>query len=180
MAAFWINLLGYQATWCVVAWSAGQGRARLGMLACTVFIATQWRASPVRRADARVLLAALGCGVLVEGVAAGSGLLAYAAPQPALPAPAWIVLLWGAFAMTLNHSMAWFAAHPWIAAIFAAVGGPLAYVGAARGFAALAFPTPMGPTLAYLAIAWALALPVLLRIARSRPAIHAPAAGAQA
>ena len=118
--AFWANLIGYQATWCVVAWSAGQGRAWLGMLACTVFIATQWRASPVRRADARVLLAALGCGVLVEGVAAGSGLLAYAAPQPALPAPAWIVLLWGAFAMTLNHSMAWFAAHPWIAAIFAA------------------------------------------------------------
>ena len=90
------------------------------------------------------------------------------------------MLLWGAFAMTLNHSMAWFAAHPWIAAIFAAVGGPLAYVGAARGFAALAFPTPMWPTLAYLAIAWALALPVLLRIARSRPAIHAPAAGAHA
>ena len=180
MAAFWSNLLGYQATWFAAAWSAGQGRAWIGMLACAVFIAAQWLASRVRRADARVLLAALGCGLLVDGVAAASGLLAYASPQPALPAPAWIVLLWGAFALTLNHSMAWFAARPWTAAAFAALGGPLAYLGASRGFDALTFPTPAWPALAYLGIAWAFALPLLLRIARPRPAVHAATGGVRA
>jgi len=180
VTAFWTNLLGYQATWFAVAWSAGQGRGWIGMLACTVFIAAQWFASRVRRADARVLLAALGCGLLVDGAAAGGGLLAYASPQPALPAPAWIVLLWGAFAMTLNHSMAWFAARPWFAAAFAAVGGPLAYLGAARGFGALAFPAPAWPALAYLGVAWAVALPLLLRIAAMRDPVHASTAGARA
>ena len=178
--AFWANLIGYQAAWCVVAWSAGQGRAWLGMLACTVFIATQWRASPVRRADARVLMAALGCGVLVEGVAAGSGLLAYAAPQPALPAPAWIVLLWGAFALTLNHSMAWFAQRPLVASVFAAIGGPLAYLGAARGFGAVAFPAPAWPALAWLAACWAVALPLLLRIASHHRPVRTPSIEARA
>lgn len=162
---YWANLLGYQATWFAVAWSAGRGHAWIGMLACAVFIGAQWRGSRVRAADARALAAALACGLLVDGLAAATGLLAYASPAPALPAPAWIVLLWGAFAMTLNHSMAWFAPRPRLAAAFAGVGGPLAYLGAARGLGALAFPDPAWPALAWLALAWAIALPLLLRIA---------------
>ena len=167
--AFWANLLGYQATWFAVVWSAGRGTPWIGMLACTAFVALQWSASRTRAADGRVLLVALACGLVVDGVAAAGGLLAYASPAPALPAPAWIVLLWGAFALTLNHSMAWFAARPRTSAAFAAVGGPLAYLGAARGFDAVAFPTPAWPALLWLALAWAIALPLLLRIATHAP-----------
>ena len=115
------------------------------------------------------LMISLVLGLLV--VAAASGLLAYAAPFPSLPAPPWIVLLWGAFALTLNHSMAWFAQRPLVASVFAAIGGPLAYLGAARGFDAVAFPVPAWPALAWLAACWAVALPLLLRIAsHHRPA----------
>lgn len=177
---FWRNLLGYQATWCAVAWSAGQGRAWIGMLACIAFIGLQWRNSHARPADARVLIAALACGLVVDGVAAATGLLAYASAFPALAAPAWIVLLWGAFAMTLNHSMAWFATRPWFAAAFAGVGGPLAYLGAARGFGALALPDPAWPALAWLAVAWAIALPLLLRIASAGSHAQRATAGARA
>jgi hypothetical protein len=163
--AFWANLLGYQATWFAVIWSAGRGTAWIGMLACVAFIAVQWLASRTRVGDGRVLLAALACGLLVDGVAAASGLLQYASPAPGLPAPLWIVLLWGAFAMTMNHSMAWFARHRWLASAFAAIGGPLAYLGAARGFTAVVFPNPAWPALLWLGSAWAIALPVLLHIA---------------
>ena len=166
----WANLLGYQATWFAVAWSAGHGRAWIGMLACLVFIGAQWRCSHARRADARVLLAALACGVLVEGIAARAGLLAYASAFPAVPAPAWIVLLWGAFAMTMNHSMAWFARHRWSAAAFAGLGAPLAYLGAARGFGAVAFTAPAWRGVLALGLAWAIALPMLLRIGQ-RPVL---------
>lgn len=178
--ASWANLLGYQAIWFVAVWSAGQGRPWIGMLACAVFIAWQWLVSAVRMADGRALLAALACGWVIEGVARIGGLLAHASPQPALPAPAWIVLLWGAFAMTLNHSMAWFATRPWVAAAFAAVGGPLAYLGAARGFAAVAFPQPTWPALAYLCVAWAIALPLLLWIASARSPVIASTPEVQA
>ncbi|QIL20557.1 DUF2878 domain-containing protein [Thermomonas sp. HDW16] len=163
--AFWSNLLGYQATWFAVVWSAGRGQAWIGMCACLLFIAWQWHASDKRAADMRVLLTAFACGLLLDGAMTGSGLLHYATPVPALPAPIWIVLLWGAFAMTLNHSMAWFSNRPWIAALFAAIGGPLAYLGASRGFDAVTFPNPPWPALAALSIGWALSLPLLLRIA---------------
>lgn len=163
--AFWSNLLGYQLAWVTVVWSAARGQAWIGMLACAVFVIWQWQRSPVRAADARALAAAMLCGLLVDGAAAASGLLHYASAEPGLPAPAWIVTLWAAFAMTLNHSMRWFARRLWLAALFAAVGGPLAYLGAARGFAAVAFPDPATPALIYLALAWAVAMPLLLRVA---------------
>lgn len=165
--AFWTNLLGYQATWFTVVWSAGHGRAWIGMLACVAFIAWQLSASRTRVPDVRVLFAALACGCVIEGLAASTGLLHYASPKPALLAiPVWILLLWGAFAMTLNHSMRWFAQRPWPAATFAAIGGPLAYLAAARTFGAVAFPRPAWPTLLWLAAGWGVALPVLLSVAR--------------
>lgn len=162
---FWANLLGYQVVWFLVAWSAGAQRAWIGIGACLVFIAVQWRASRVRAADTRALLVAFGCGLLIDGAMAASGWVQYASPQPGLPAPLWIVALWGAFALTLNHSMAWFGSRLWIAAGFAAIGGPLAYLGAARAFDALAFREPAWQTLAVLGLAWAVAPPLLLRIA---------------
>ena len=168
--AFWANLVGYQATWLLVVWSAGQQRPMIGILACVVFIAVQWLCSRTRAADARVVLAAVACGLVVDGGLAAGGLLKYASATPGQAAPLWIVLLWAAFAMTMNHSMAWFAPRPWLAAVFAAIGGPLAYLGAARGFDAVAFATPILAALAMLAFAWALALPLLLRIATRRPA----------
>ena len=83
--AFWANLIGYQATWLAVVCSAGRGMPWIGMLACVVFIALQWSASRTRAGDGWVLVAALACGIVVDGVAAATGLLAYAAPMPALP-----------------------------------------------------------------------------------------------
>ena len=79
---------------------------------------------------------------------------------------------WAAFAMTINHSMAWFARHRWWSALFAGVGGPLAYLGAARGFDALAFQRPAWPAIAILSIAWACALPLLVRAAHGPASPH--------
>lgn len=166
--ASWRNLLGYQAAWFASSWSAGRGMPWIGIAACGLFIAWQWHASPVRAADARVVLAALACGFLIEGALAASGGMRHASSSPGWFAPAWIVALWGAFAMTLNHSMAWFAKRKAFAALFAGVGGPLAYLGAARGFHAVAFVQPAWHALAFLALAWACALPLLLSIAAGR------------
>lgn len=168
---FWGNLVGYQAVWLAAVHGAGTGHAWTGIACCLAFIGLQLAASPVRAADLRLLLVAPVCGLLIDGAFAASGLLRHASASDVLPAPPWILLLWGAFAMTLNHSMAWFGRHPWSAAAFAAVGGPLAYLAAARGFHAVAFPEPAWPSLLGLGAAWALALPLLLRVANLRPSL---------
>ena len=170
--ATWANLLGYQAAWFATVWGAGRGMPWLGVLACTLFVAWQLGASHRRGDDVRVLLAALACGLAIEAGMSLAGLLQHAATPPAWPAPAWIVALWGAFGLTLNHSMAWFARRRWIAAAFAGVGAPLAYLGAARGFGAVAFATPVWHGVLMLGLAWAIALPLLLRMGRRPLLLH--------
>ena len=169
---FWANLLGYQAAWLVAVGFAARGLAWPGIIACLGFAALTWWRSPLRRSDLRLVGTALVCGLLLDGTLASTGFLHYAAPLPALPAPAWIVALWVAFAMTLQHSLQWLLARPAAAFLFGVLGGPLAYWGASRGFDAVAFTMPVRATL-LLAAGWGMAMSLLVVIARrARPEDH--------
>lgn len=163
---FWANLLGYQAAWFIAVGFAARGLAWPGVLACLGFAAISWWVSPMRRSDLRLVGAALACGLLLDGVLAASGWLEYATPLPALPGPAWIAALWVAFAMTLQHSLQWLLARPPAAVLFGAIGGPLAYWGASRGFHAVAFTAPVQATVT-LALGWGIAMAILVAIART-------------
>jgi len=169
---FWLNLLGYQAAWFVAVGFAARGLAWPGMLACLGFAAIAWVCSPMKRSDLWLIGTALLCGLLLDGTLAATGWLRYAAPLPALPGPAWIATLWVAFAMTLQHSLQWLLARPFAALLFGAVGGPLAYWGASRGFHAVEFTMPWHAT-ALLAVGWGIAMSLLVLVARrASPELH--------
>lgn len=172
------NAIGYQLVWfCAVA-GAGHGWAWAGPLAATCFAALTLHASPRRGQDVRLMLCAIALGALVDGAFAASGWLHYAQPwpSPAL-APPWICAIWASFALTLNHSLSFLRGRPWLASALGAVGGPLAYASAARGFGALAFGVDEGLALLSLALTWALVVPLLMRLAKSpRPVLARRAA----
>ncbi len=163
---FWANLLGYQAAWFIAVGFAARGLAWPGVLACLGFAAISWWISPMRRSDLKLVGAALACGLLLDGVLAATGWLDYAAPLPALPGPAWIATLWVAFAMTLQHSLQWLLVRPLAAVLFGAMGGPMAYWGASRGFDAVVFTAPVQATVT-LALGWGIAMAAFVVIARS-------------
>jgi hypothetical protein len=133
-----------------------------------------------RQTDLRLVGVALACGIAIDGGLAATGLAHYAAAWPSGAfAPAWILAVWAAFAMTLTQSMRWMQPRPWAAALLGAIGGPLAYLGAARGWSAVAFAPPQWPALLALAVMWLLAMPVLAGLARhwsprERAPGHAP------
>ena len=54
----------------------------------------------------------------------------------------------------------------WFAALFGAVGGPLAYLGASRGFGAVAVASPDLRGLVWLAMGWAVAMTLMALGAR--------------
>ena len=94
------------------------------------------------------------------------GWLRYATPLPWVQlAPVWIIVLWAGFALTLNHSLAFLKQHVLWSLLFGAIGGPLAYLGAARLFNAVEFTAPDMQVVLALGIAWAIATPLLLTIA---------------
>ncbi|MBS0379427.1 MAG: DUF2878 domain-containing protein [Proteobacteria bacterium] len=180
MAAL-LNFAGYQAVWFCAVYGAAAGRLWPVTCALAVFVLAQLAASGLRAADLRLMGVALALGLALDGALAGSGILHYAAAAPALPpggAPLWILALWVAFALTLNHSLRYLAGRAWLAAALGALGGPLAYLAAARLSGAVQFPAPAYPALAALAAGWAIALALLSRLAVPRP--PAATAGASA
>ena len=162
---FWANPIGYQAAWFIAVGFAARGLAWPGMLACLGFAAVAYWFSPLKRSDLRLVGTALLCGLLLDGALAATGWLRYAAPLPALPGPAWIATLWVAFAMTLQHSLQWLMVRPLSAVLFGAIGGPLAYWGASRGFDAVVFTMPVHATV-LLSAGWGIAMSLLVFVAR--------------
>jgi len=164
-----INFVAYQAVWFAVVASAGHGRATLGMGAAALFAAVQLALSSRRLSDARLMAAAIFLGVMIDGTLSLLGWLRYTSPEPAIPphgAPLWILCLWAAFALTLTRSLAWLMRRPWLATLLGALGGPLAYASAARGFAAVELAPPAARALGGLALGWGAALAVLAYLSR--------------
>lgn len=164
---FWGNLIGYQAVWFCAVIGAGRGLAWTGVLAAVAFVAWQLSLSQNRAVEIKLLALALVLGSLVDGWLAARGWAMYAAPWPTTAfAPAWILALWAAFSQTVTQSLALLMRHAWLALAFGAVGGPLAYLGASRGFDAVALVPPDSRALAWLAVGWGFAMPVLAVAAR--------------
>jgi hypothetical protein len=74
-----------------------------------------------------------------------------------------MVMLWVNLATTMNVSMGWLRSRYALAAVFGAIGGPMAYYSGAKLGAMSRLPDPSG--LLSVGIAWAIALPLLFGIA---------------
>ncbi|WP_020168309.1 MULTISPECIES: DUF2878 domain-containing protein [Methylotenera] len=76
--------------------------------------------------------------------------------------PVWILALWAEFVTILNVSLRWMHDRWLIAVLFGAIGGPLAYMGAARlGAVTL---NMMPASYIALSIGWAILTPLMLRL----------------
>ncbi|AXK71178.1 DUF2878 domain-containing protein [Lysobacter sp. TY2-98] len=153
---------GFQWVWWAAVLGAAHGSAAPGVVACALFVALQVRASHTRAADVRLVACSLVLGALFDGALAASGTVTYAATTPGLPAPAWILAMWAAFALTLDHALKGLG--PMQAAVLGAVGGPASYVAAQR-LGAVTFEEPQ-PALVALAVGWSCASCLLLVLAR--------------
>lgn len=161
----WTNIALFQMGWFACVLSAARGMAWIAPVAAAAVLV--WHTGHARRPRRELALVgiALLVGILFETVMvqldyleATSGVL-----YPGTAAY-WLVALWALFATTFNVSLRWLRARLWLAAVFGAVGGPLAYLAGAR-LGALALD-PMDAAVAALALGWAIATPALLWTAR--------------
>ena len=143
------GVVGFKAVWLCTVLGAANDAVWLGPAALAIFAAVQFFFSSYRRREALVLACGLAMGVVLETVQQKAGWVSYAPgwPHPVL-APAWILALWGAFALMSIDGLAWLRGKRLLAALFGAVGAPFAYysgiaLGAASG-AAVAFYVLVG------------------------------------
>lgn len=165
---FWISLLGYQVVWFSAVVGAGHGLIWPGLLTTAVYATWQLSISRQRKADLLLICTALVAGCVLDGALLNTGLLHYTAMSPLgmLP-PLWILALWVSFALTFTQSLRYLQTRLMVAVLLGAIGGPLAYLGAARGWYVVTFAPPLWLDLALLAAGWGLATPLLAWLART-------------
>ena len=112
-----------------------------------------------------LVLSAAAIGALFDTLLVWLGWFTYSSGTLiAGTAPHWMVALWMLFATTLNLSLSWLKRRLFVAVLFGAIGGPLAYLGGEK-LGALNFESPTAGLIA-LAIGWASLTPLLAMIAQ--------------
>jgi len=164
---FWLSLVGYQLVWFAAVIGASHDLAWPGVLGMLAYAAAQLLAARNYRVDLSLMATALVFGLLLDGSLIRTGIASYAAAwSNHAMAPAWILALWMTFALTFTQSLRYLQTRLWLAALLGLVGGPLAYLGAARGWHVVVFADPAWRSLLVLAMGWALATPALAWLAR--------------
>lgn len=143
-----INGVLFQATWfaCVLGGANGWfWPGVLGVLALIVSLSQ----SPALRHDALLAMVLLPVGTALDTLWIKTGILDF---NGASIAPAWIILMWLAVALTVNHSLAFFRDRPLFGALAVLGAAPLSYLAGAR-LGAVVIPEPA--LLAVIAVTWA-------------------------
>jgi len=153
-----INAALYQAGWFACVLGAAGGRGAAGAVVAAMLVGVHLALSGDRRRDLGVMAGALGLGVVMEAghIALGTYATLAGAPPAAFP-PMWLLTLWAQFGTTFRYGLRPLLARVWGAALFGAVGGPIAF-GAGEALGAVVLRRPLATSLAALATGWALAL----------------------
>jgi hypothetical protein len=160
-----LNIVLFQLGWFACVLGAANGYAREGALGAVLIVALHIARAARPKREAMLAAVAAVLGFVFESVLVQAGWVRFEAGVVLEgAAPYWMVALWALFATTLNESMRMLQARPWIAALFGAIGGPLAYYAGAR-MGALDLVQPAAMLIA-LAGGWAVATPLLLSLAR--------------
>lgn len=160
-----INFVAFQAAWLACVLGAGRGLPWAGVAAAAAAVALHLALARDRRLELVLLGCAVALGVVVDSGLDAAGAMAYAAKPWASPLAApWILALWAAFATTFTGCFAWVVGRPLLGALVGGLGGPLSYrAGEALGAVQVAPHGRWG--WAWVAVAWAIALPVLGSVA---------------
>ena len=159
-----LNFVAFQVAWFACVLGGANDLALAGTMVIGVAIAMHLVLARRSPPEALLIAVAAAIGLAWDSSLVALGLISYPTGNiaPGL-APYWIVAMWALLATSLNLSMAWLKGRPWLAALFGAVGGPLAYLAGER-LGGLQMPDPV-LALGAQALGWAVLLPMLTRLA---------------
>ena len=166
-----VNITLYQVGWFCCVLGAAWGYPFAGGLAALALTGLHVCLAEDRRAELKLMLAAMLIGVVVDTAQQAAGVFTFTTdPSWPLWLPLWVFVIWAQVATLFHYALNWLQQRYLLAALLGGVGGPLAYFAGVR-FGAAIFPGSMVQSLLVLAVVWASVTPLLVRLAaRFRPA----------
>ena len=160
-----VNALGFQAGWWACVLGVVHGYEAVGLAFCSLLVVAHLVWVGPARTEMQMALVALLLGIAIDTLLQSFAVIHFEGRAWGALSPFWLWMLWVLFALTLNSSLAFLKRLPLRASAAAGlVFGPLSYLaGAALGAASLHRSVF---ELSILAMAWMLALPVLVWMAQ--------------
>lgn len=160
------NFILFQIGWfsCVLG-GATQGYAWVGVAVVLVIAAIHLMRASEMRNEVMLILATTVLGTTWDSSLMLAGLFEFSNGMfvDSL-APYWMIAMWALFATTLNVSMKWMKGKYLLAAVFGAVGGPVAYYAGHR-LGAVGFTDTL-MALTAVAVGWAVIMPLLMALTK--------------
>lgn len=170
-----VNYALYQTGWFACILGAAWDRPVIGALLAGALIAAHFVVTDDRRTELRLLLLTLAIGLVAEAIQVHFGTYAFrSGVVVAWMSPPWLLLMWAQFATTFRASMRAIMTVPAHAAVFGALGGPIAFIAGER-LGAVTLAVPVAPALLRLAVVWGVALAACAHLARAATAASPPA-----
>ncbi len=161
-----VNYVFYQVGWFACVLGASWHRPWAGFAVGLLLLVAHFVLSSRPERDLKLVVVAVVAGLIVELMLIATGTYRFTSGTvvAALP-PAWLLLMWAQFATTFPFSLKPIVMKPVAAALFGAIGGPLAFV-AGQGLGAVTLLPPVSLSLLRLAVSWGIAMTVLSAVAR--------------
>ena len=161
-----VNLVLFQVGWFSCVLGAAHGVDWFGPVVVAAWVSLHVALQRDRRAEAFCVVAAFVLGYATDGLLVLGGAIEFHGDSAAFePTRGWMLALWVNLAATLRLALGWLQGRPALAAILGGVSGPAAYFSAAE-LDAVSIPEPVAQGLSLIAVAWAIALPILFWISR--------------
>ena len=159
-----INLIGFNAGWFACVLAAAGGVPWAGLVGIAVLVVLHLWMMPDPRREVALLSIAAIVGTLIDTVQMQAGVFSFPGHQAAWLCPLWLSALWVNFATTFHVSGRWLSGRYMLGAALGAVSGPFSYVAGAKMGAMRLHHDPL-VAVAGVAVAWAVAMPVLIKAA---------------
>jgi len=163
---FVFNLIAFQLVWTATVLGSAYLILWPAVILCALFVFIHFKYFEYHASDLKLVLIGVGIGIVLDTIWIQTGQLTFTDQRP-IPSitPAWMLILWVGFSLTLNHSLGWLKRHPILPILFGFFGAPFSYyVGAKLG--AMQYTAPFIQVSLLLALTWAIAIGMLISIAK--------------
>lgn len=153
-----VNYVLYHAGWIACILGAAAHQPIAGLAAAVALTAAHLWLSTDRRAELRLVAVTLAIGIVVEAGLSARGIYRFTSGSVVhWMSPPWLLAMWAQFATTFRFSLRSIMASPARAALFGALGGPIAFAAGER-LGAVTLDQPVLPVLITLGLVWGVAL----------------------